>query len=164
MSIIRRVHRRQYRPREDLRARLDVLQEVIANLRDCNLSPDSKKRMLNHAIWEITRATGDFAPQFRSKGVMEGSLGAKIEREHVYKRKGIVQAVLAKSEPLDSVLKCVVHCVVTEEEHERLKTVPAAVDGWARYCSAGIEVFDCAVDPPTPRLCPADRAGPFVNS
>ena len=143
MTKIRRIHSKPYREREDVKSRLVAIQEAIAYLRDSNLPPDSKKRMLNHAIWEATIALGNFAPEFRSKGVLEGKLGSKIEREHVYKRKQIVLDVLEKHKPLDSILKRVIHCVVTKEEHARLRKVLNSEDGWARYQSARIEVFIC---------------------
>jgi len=104
--------------------------------------------MLNHAIWEVSIALGNFAPEFRSKGVLEGALGSKIEREHVYKRKQIVLDILANQEPLDSILRRVIHCVVTKDEHARLRQVLNAEDGWARHRSAGIEVFCCSKWPP----------------
>lgn len=148
MTTIRKVHRKPYRMREDLTARLASLQDVIAQLRDSSLPIDSKKRMLNHAVWEVSIALGNFAPEFRSKGVLEGRLGAKIEREHVFKRKQIVADVLANKEPLPSILKRVIHCVVTKEEHAELKNVLDAEDGWARYRAAGIEVFRCSKDVP----------------
>jgi hypothetical protein len=143
MTRIRLRHRKPYHERPDLKERLAALQEVIASLRDCNLPRDSKKRMLNHAIWEFTLALGNFAPEFRSQGVLDGDVGTKIEREHVYKRKQIVADIMAKEEPLEAVLKRVVHCVVTKEEHARLKSISATEDGWLRYHSACIEVFRC---------------------
>ena len=163
MTKIRRIHRKPYREREDLKSRLAALQDAIACLRDSKLPPDSKKRMLNHAIWEVTIALGNFAPEFRSKGVLEGKLGSKIEREHVYKRKQIVLDVLGTDEPLDSILKRVIHCVVTKEEHARLRNVPNSEDGWARYQRAGVEVFICRNQVPEKldfsKLTGLDRCG-----
>lgn len=129
-----------FHERTDLNDRLTALKKVIVSLRDCNLPPDSKKRMLNHAIWEITKALGDFAPEFRSKGVLRGEIGTKIERDHVYKRKQIVAEILA-NKPLRRVLQRIVHCVVTKKEHTQLTRVPNTVDGWLRYRYARIEVF-----------------------
>jgi hypothetical protein len=148
MTTIRKVHSKPYRERQDLTARLAALHEVVASLRDSNLPLDSKKRMLNHAIWEVSIALGNFAPEFRSKGVLEGQLGTKIEREHVYKRKQIVAALLANEEPLACILKRVIHCVVTKEEHAHLKRIRDIEDGWARYREAGIEVFRCNGEKP----------------
>jgi hypothetical protein len=143
MTKINKAHKRPYRERVDLQLRLGSLKNVIEFLRGCDLPEDSKKRMLNHAIWEITKALGDFTPEFRSRGVIEGSVGAKIEREHVYKRKRIVADILCKQESLESVLSRVIHCVVTKEEHDKLSSVPVTEDGWSRYKLAGVEVFRC---------------------
>ena len=148
MTTTRKIHLTPYREWEDLQARINGLQELISSIRDSSLPLDIKKRMLNHAVWEITRALGDFSPEFRSKGVIEGPLGAKIEREHVNKRKWIVEDVLAKKEPLDSILKRVIHCVVTKEEHARLNSIPSSKDGWARYDAAGVEVYRCGGERP----------------
>src|SRR5438552_2239217 len=120
MNKISKAHKKPYREHTDLQLRLRSLKNVIEFLRDCDLPEDSKKRMLNHAIWEITMALGDFTPEFRSRGVHEGSVGAKIERDHVYKRKKTVADILCHHESLDSVLSRVIHCVVTKEEHEKL--------------------------------------------
>jgi len=141
MTTIRKIHRKPYREREDIQNRLSALKRVIESLRDCDLPEDSKKRMLNHAVWEVTVARGNFVPEFRSKGVLDGEVGKKIEREHVYTRKKIVADILSKREPLDSVLSRIIHCVVTKEEHDKLKAVLLAEDGWSRYHKAGIEVY-----------------------
>jgi hypothetical protein len=148
VTTIRKVHRKPYQERSDLQLRLKVLQEIFASLRDSALPLDSKKRMLNHAVWEVSIALGNFAPEFRSRGVLEGEHGTKIQREHVYKRKEIVAAVLAKREPLDSIFKRIIHCIVTKEEHAQLKRVLETEDGWARYRSASIDVFRCRGERP----------------
>jgi len=143
MTTIRKIHRKPFRERGDLHGRINALQEIIASVRDSRLPSDSKKRMLNHAVWEVAIACGNFAPEFRSKSVLEGAVGTKIQREHVYKRKRIVEAVLKREEPLEAILKRSIHCVVTREEHARLNKIPDSVDGWARYRDADIEVFRC---------------------
>ncbi len=148
MTRIRKAHQKPYRQRSDLQERLESLKQVIEYLRDCDLVEDSKKRMLNHAVWEVTIALGDFTPEFRSRSVIEGSIGTKIQREHVYQRKKIVADILSKGESLDCVISRVVHCVVTKEEHEKLKSIPATEDGWNRYRLADIEVFRCSDEKP----------------
>jgi hypothetical protein len=122
---------------------MKALEEIIASIRDSHLPSDSKKRMLNHAVWEVSIARGNFAPEFLSKGVLEEPVGTKIQREHVYKRKRIVEAVLKHEEPLEAILKRIIHCVVTREEHRRLNKIPDPIDAWARYRHAQIEVFRC---------------------
>lgn len=141
MTTIRKKHQEPYRELPDLKNRLSALKKVVVSLRDCDLPTDIKKRMLNHAVWEITKAQGDFVPEFRSKGVREGKLGDKIERDHVFKRKNVVADILSKSKSLDSVMKRIVHCVVTTKEHKDLKDVKEMVDGWKRYRKAKIAVY-----------------------
>jgi hypothetical protein len=142
MTKISKAHKtKAYRERSDLQARLSSLKDVIEFLRDSGLPDDMKKRMVNHAVWEITRARGNFTGEFRSRGVIEGSVGTKVQREHVYKRRRIVADILSRRASLDSVLSRVIHCVVTKEEHDRLSSVIETEDGWSRYKLAGVEVF-----------------------
>jgi hypothetical protein len=151
MTTIREAHRWQYREREGLQARIDALQEIIVGIRDSRLPMDSKRRMLNHAVWEVTIARGDFVPEHRSHGVQNGVVGAKIQREHVYPRKRIVDAILEKQEPLEEILRRVIHCVVTVDEAARLNKVPATVDGWKRYSDAEVDVYSYAGEQPKKR-------------
>jgi hypothetical protein len=153
VTTIRTIHRKPYREREDLQARITALQEIIASVRDSRLPSDSKKRMLNHAVWEVSIARGNFAPEFLSKGVLEGAVGTKIQREHVYKRKWIVEAIVKQEEPLEAILKRIIHCVVTREEHAQLNKIPDTLDGWARYREADIDVFRCCGELPEMVQC-----------
>jgi hypothetical protein len=84
MGKISKTHFRPYKEPADLQSHIDVLQVVIAALRDSELTLSSKKRMLNHALWEISHARGNFAPEFRSISVVRSLVGTKIERDHVY--------------------------------------------------------------------------------
>ena len=148
MTKIRKVHRKPYRDRADLEVRLTAVQRLLCSLRDCDLPQDSKKRMLHHAIWEVARVLGNFTPEFRSKGVLEGEVGTKIEREHVFKRKKIVADILLAREDIAAIVQRIVHCVVTKAEHDRLRGVSDSVDGWSRYTMAGVEVYRCRGEKP----------------
>jgi hypothetical protein len=54
----------------------------------------------------------------------------------------MIEALLnAKPEDVDYILKDAVACVVTVDEHERLKQFDNEY-GWERYRKAGIEAFD----------------------
>jgi hypothetical protein len=70
MTTIRRAHQRPYRERSDLRRRVESLRRVIEFLRDCDLAEDSKKRMLNHAVWEITAALGNLCLSFAAGALL----------------------------------------------------------------------------------------------
>jgi hypothetical protein len=146
---IQKNYGKPYRAREDLQERISAVQEVIAFLRDSHLPLDRKKRMLHHAVWEVSIALGDSRPEFRSAGFLKQTEGTKTQREHVYKRQRIVEDILRNEEPLDAIVKRIVHCMVTKDEHEKLDDIPDKnLDGWARYRAAGIEVFSCAGDEP----------------
>lgn len=140
MGRVTRAHSNPYTKPTNLESHLASLENLIATIRDSDLPLESKKRMLNHALWEISIARGNFVPEFRSNSVLMGAKGTKIQRDHVFKRKQLVQDVLSQRERLGMILGRVIHCVVTEDEHARLTNVPDSIDGWERYRFAKIEV------------------------
>lgn len=140
MGRVTRTHSNPYTEPSELRPQLQAIENLIITIRDSTLTMSSKKRMLNHALWEVSHARGNYAPQFRSVSVVRSAVGTKIERDHVYKRKKLVQEILQQDEPLSSILSRVIHCVVTEEEHGRLTRLPENIDGWERYASAEVDV------------------------
>jgi hypothetical protein len=136
-----------YKPYADppaFQLRLASVKKLITTLLNLDIDLPLKKRMLVHAVWELTNLSGGFKGRYRSKGVLEGH-GALIQRDHVYQKRGIVERLINDSTQIDDILQDVVHCVVTKEEHDRLteysRTNPS-VDGWERYRGAGIEVID----------------------
>jgi hypothetical protein len=149
MTVLRKIHSKSFKVRPDLDGRLLALEQMIESLRSSALHLDSKKRMLNHAIWEVSAVRGSFTPEFRSEGVVKGQFGTKIQREHVYKRKQLVADILAGKEPLNRILSRVIHCVVTKPEHDKLSLVSPSIDGWERYKIAGIIVYTFRTYPPS---------------
>lgn len=150
MSTVKQIYLKPYRERKDLRERLHACETLTSCLRDADLPLNIKKRMLNHAVWAVTIARGNFASRFRSAGVLNGTINTtRIQREHVYKREQIVKDILAKNEPLAATLDRIVHCLVTVEEHgTRLNKVDPGIDGPQRYIFAGVQVYDCSQEPP----------------
>lgn len=56
----------------------------------------------------------------------------------------------AKLEEVDGILKDAVGCVVTRDEHTRLKAFDQEY-GWERYRKAGLRVMDTSKHPPQPK-------------
>ncbi len=103
-----------------------------------------KRRMLNHAIWEVAYATGDFKGRYRTQGVL-GEVGIKIQRDHVFQKKDIVEQLLTGQVTVEQAVTNAIHCVVTEEEHRRLSDYSKLnpnIDGWSRYSDIGVVVYD----------------------
>lgn len=140
MGRVTKTHSIPYLEPPGLQSQLAAIEDMIATIRDSQLPLSSKKRMLNHALWEISHVRGNYAPRFRSVNVLKANPGTKIERHHIYKRKKLVQDILREEEHLHSILLRVLHCVVTEEEHARLTAVPEHLDGWDRYAYAKVAV------------------------
>lgn len=138
-----------YKKLPDLQYRLDGLKQTIVFLRDSILPLDIKRPLLGHALWQITRAHGDLYGQFRSQGFLEQNRDTKVQREHVFRRELLMEAILKGEEPLDRVLDRVIHCSVSKDEHVRLHNIRYKnLDGWARYVAADIAVFSCTDEIP----------------
>jgi hypothetical protein len=65
--------------------------------------------------------------------------GLKIQRDHVYQRKTLLQELLGPSPDLERIIGRAQCCVVvTADEHNRL----SRTDGGEKYRIAGIAVYD----------------------
>ena len=156
MAEIRKIHKKPYRQRKDYSERINAIKRLIEYLRDLddNFPKNIKKAMLGHAIWQVTVANGDYTPKFRSEGVINGKLGTKIQREHIFEMEKIKDNILSKKwrdfeELWDFILPRMIHCVVTaDNEHKRLLHGDGKIDGLSRYKEAGIKVWDCSKEPP----------------
>jgi hypothetical protein len=74
-------------------------------------------------------------------------ISLKTIHEHVYQRRKMIEALIqAKPEAVDHILKNAIGCLVTVDEHERLRPFGQEY-GWDRYRRAGIAVMDTSVDP-----------------
>jgi hypothetical protein len=100
-----------------------------------------KKRMLVHGVWEVAKATGDFRGRYRSEEVIR-TPGLRIQRDHIYKKRTLVEELLGTAPNIDRVIERARCCTVTLDEHQRLHDVDDALDGWDRYEAAGLHVYD----------------------
>jgi len=139
------MHKAIFSPNVDWEERVTGAKACIAAIHDLDINRVVKTRMLNHAIWELTRAQREADAPFRSEGVVFGDLGVKIQRDHVFRRAQFIEE-LDQGRDLDEILSDLLLCIVTCEEHRRLTQADkedSAVNGWERYRRAGIKVFDC---------------------
>jgi hypothetical protein len=114
-----------------------------------------RKKILSEILWLISEANGKYSTRFRSAEVVrlaieEPNSPTKIQHEHVYPRKRVIEDILRRrdaliqdSRSLGAILDKTVGCVVTHEEHRSLSN---SADGWERY--NGVEVLDMSTDPP----------------
>lgn len=121
---------------------IKAISNLIDAIRSCKVPLPSKKRMLVHALWEVARVSGNFYPRYRSKDVTART-GLKIQRDHIYQKKHIVERLLKdpnyKSSTAVEKAQC---CIVTKAEHEKLHRIDPNVDGFDRYRVAKIEICD----------------------
>lgn len=137
-------HRKLFVEPPGLNEKLQDVEKLIKGLIALNLNLPLKKRMLVHAIWEVATSSGNFKGRFRSRGVVT-QVGVKIQRDHVFQKKGIVERLIHFPDQIPEILTDAVCCVVTEGEHRVLTAYSKKnphVDGWQRYSEAGITVFD----------------------
>lgn len=106
--------------------------------------PRYRTELLHNVIWLMTVAPyGKYTVRYRSRGVLIDS-HATLVHEHVFTRKSLADELLAaKPGQIEDVLRTrAVACIVTAEEHNRLKPFDQTHQGWERYREAGIEVID----------------------
>jgi Domain of unknown function (DUF4268) len=115
---------------------------AIAILLGADIRPDDKRYLLDMALWRLTEFDKNrykFATRYRTRAVVEGPTIA-INHEHVAPRQWLLDQLIKDPERSDIVLHLAVACIVTIDEHSRLKSAPGF--GWARYRHAGLEVLD----------------------
>lgn len=121
----------------------------LANIVLCNtqILPEHRNKVLSGVQWMISQASGKYATRYRSEAVVElatnvPTSATKINHEHIFTRKHIIQQLLANPQNSDLILDQVVACIVTKEQHEKLSVVAPVLVGWDRYRQAGIKVLD----------------------
>ncbi len=126
----------------DLPQRLADIRLVLAALTGLAIGTPLKKELLDQVLWQVTFATGNtqsnFMGRYRSAKTVHVA-GLKIERDHVYRRKTLLQELLGPSPNLDRVIARAQCCVVlTADEHRSVSNI----DGGKKYKLAGIKVYD----------------------
>lgn len=140
-------HGSPYAEGENLQVKLNQIAKLLEQISGSDLYPAGKKRMLNHAIWLVTEASGNFKGRYRSKTVVE-KLGQPIQRDHVVPRAKLVEELLRPNCDARSIVDRSYCCTVTKAEHEELKRFDKLHSGWDRYQAASIEVIDMQTGEP----------------
>jgi len=137
-------HKALFKPSANMESELNDVVRLITSVLSLDINVVIKKRMLNHAIWEVAYATGNFKGRYRSQGVID-RVGIEIQRDHVHQKKDTVGRLLKGQTSVEQAVRDTIHCVVTREEHLRLSDyskLNPEVDGWNRYNNIGIVVHD----------------------
>jgi len=113
-----------------------------------------KRDLINGMLWKITEARGKYTTRFRSTGACDAPNGAKLQHEHVFTRKDLVDEILKHPERARAIASTAVGCTVTRAEHERLTRITREqphLQGWQRYEAAGVTVVDTDASSSTSR-------------
>jgi hypothetical protein len=107
--------------------------------------------LIDTLLWRITEADGKYNTRYRTSGAIDCSDKSQLRHEHVCQRSRMITLLMnAKPEEVDGILKDAVGCVVTRDEHTRLKAFDQEY-GWERYRKAGLRVMDTSKHPPQPK-------------
>ena len=134
-------HRKPFRERPDIDLRLTDVVVVIRTLKALDIHASTKREMIDRALWLVAELSGDFAPRYRSDGVLQ-NLGVKIQRDHVHPRAELIASIMAGNEEVSEVVGRAICCLVTKGEHDRLSEIPPHVKGWKRYHEAAVNYRD----------------------
>ena len=145
-----------YQRRPDADLRMASARKLIKMLLDADdLYPAHRKEFVRLALWKVTEADGGkYNTRYRSRASCQP--GMKLQHDHVYERGKMADELIANPEQMDKILDKAVGCVVTKDEHKRLTKLSVSepyLQGWERYCVAGIEVIDGATGKPF-EICP----------
>ena len=145
--------RRNRRPRKDRDQRRASVKRMVRFALDEALHPEARARILKEALWMATEI--EFHKHKISLRTPEADaeilrglpkLGSRVQHEHVYQRKWVIQQLLAEPERAEALLdEYAVACVVTKAQTEELKKHDALV-GWERYKAAGLTVVEVQAD------------------
>jgi len=108
--------------------------------------PKHRRELLDVLLFKLSEAESyhKHETRFMSQEALNcDKTKTKLRHDHVCPRsKMVMELENAGPDQIDSILKRVVGCTVTEEEHSRLSKFDKEYDGWARYQKAGIVVID----------------------
>jgi hypothetical protein len=144
-SISTTKHTNKYIEPAAVTAALNDIKCLLQHIRELPIEIKLKKRMLNHAIWQVAMVSGDFYGRFRSRDVIT-KLNEPIQRDHIYEKKKLVEELLSDSPNFDSIIQRSHCCIVTKNEHVALHDKGKGFSGWDRYKAAGIIVWDTLED------------------
>lgn len=104
--------------------------------------------IINGSLWLVTERTPSlkYTTRYRSQGAKDVRDGKLLAHEHVHQRREMVRRILANPSPvaIRKLLEEAVGCTVLRTKHKLLGAVKN-LDGWARYKTAKIQVYDCGM-------------------
>jgi hypothetical protein len=104
-----------------------------------------KRDLINAMLWKLTEARGKYTTRYQSAGARAAPKGTKLQHEHVYTRKDLVEQIMRDPARARQIASTAVGCTVTIPEHEVLtrntREQPHLL-GWERYKAADITVID----------------------
>lgn len=135
-----------FKPHPQAEERVRSAKTAIEALLALDIYPSHKRELLSICLWKLTEAEarGKYNLRFQTPAALEAS-PRELQHEQVVERKRVVEALMAEPDRLEEILRDVVGCAVTREEHQRLTQLSRErpdLEGWARYEAAGITVID----------------------
>jgi len=131
---------------EQCRSAITLIKAILP----LDLYPAHKRRFLSNGLWKLTEAEGRTKYHLRhcSQAALNSLAKGRVKRlrhEHVYRRKELVDRLIAHPDQADTIIADAIACVVTKAEHDRLAKVDRKnpeIDGWDRYTQAEIKVIE----------------------
>jgi hypothetical protein len=138
-----------YVPHPDRELQISSAVSAIKALLPLDLYARHKQELISLCLCKITEADGKWNTRYRTRAAMGKVSPSGLRHEHVYSRRALVERLLRSPQHLDRILRPVIGCVVTTQEHALLKVFshkhPELV-GWSRFEKAGITVVDLLMD------------------
>jgi hypothetical protein len=128
------------------------MRSALAACRFAVASPDlmrgQRRHIIDGSIWLVTEEAPSrkYQTRYRSSGALVAH--KDLRHDHVWTRKGAVDAILKDPDCIEKVLRQAIGCTVTKDEHARLNRVAKNLDGWDRYLEARIDVMDMLTEEP----------------
>ncbi|MFC1513595.1 hypothetical protein ACFL5P_01165 [candidate division KSB1 bacterium] len=123
-----------------------IIIKVIVHLK---INDSMIKKVIDQMLWNISGAHGKYLTRYRSEDVISEK-SVNLNHEHVFPRKQVIEEIMNNIGQIEDILKNkTVGCVVSTEEHQRLKEVEKEnpqLKGWQRYKEARIKVRDMKND------------------
>lgn len=114
----------------------------VLSIKSPEVLPEHVRELIDCLLWKITEADGKANTRYKTRGALECTDKRLLRHEHVFQKAKMIDALL-KAEPgaVDRILQDAIGCIVTADEHDRLKMFDGEY-GWERYRKAGLEVQD----------------------
>ncbi|MEK6893701.1 MAG: hypothetical protein AABX07_05880 [Nanoarchaeota archaeon] len=137
-----------YKPKDNREQKLKEMFDTTKRILSFNLSEKLRKKLIDILIWCISEVDGKTNLKYRSKGALDPRNKEELIHEHVFTKKQIYNNLIKSPDKTEQILKKIVACAVTKDEHDKLTKFDKSFSGWERYKQAQIEVYDISKEPP----------------